>query len=224
MKTLQFDGFKPELSNFLSELNQLPTSEWFKTNRNRYTELFLNTARALITELAPFLQSISPAIHTEPKINKTIKKQFHDTRFNPVTEVRDYFLLHFGRFSGDTEFFIYLNKDEIQIGLDINNKSAPDNYFRKNRQQSPEQLETIFSVTQIKNQYSLYKLGNPPELIVPSFDFTKHRHLLNSSDRLIFQKVYTSNSTFISTRELLHVVVKIFSELTPLYHFSTLPL
>ncbi|GJQ62952.1 MAG: hypothetical protein SCALA702_20050 [Melioribacteraceae bacterium] len=221
MKSVRFEGFHPDIFNFLSELNQNPKPEWFNSNRKRYEELFLLPARVLISELAPFLHSISPDIRTEPKINITIKKQFPDARFNPDAKLRDYFLIHFGRFSGDPEFFIYLNKDEIQIGLDINNKSMRNNFFRKNRNNHPEQLDNLFLSTGINKQYALYKLGDPPVELVNSFDISKHAGFLNNYDRLLFQKVFLKDSPFIFTSALLGVSVEIFTQLTPLYHFST---
>ena len=127
-----FTGFSEGLFHFLNNLSQNNNIEWFHANKLDYINYLVDPAKSFVTEIALFLNRLNPAIRTEAKFNKTLMRLNKDMRFNKGTPYRNYFLIHFGRFKMDSEFFIYFAKNEIQIGLFINNSNKNDFLFHEN--------------------------------------------------------------------------------------------
>lgn len=217
-----FHGFSQELFKFLSDLEKNNNVEWFRSNRSRYEEFLVDPARAYVTEVAPFLNRINPAIRTEPKFNQTLMRMNKDMRFAKGAPYKNYFLIHFGRFKMDSEYFLYFAPGESDIGIFLNRSDGDKLHFKNNFEKYKNEFVQIFRDNKLNNRYSLYEIKKEPKLILKKFDAEKHIERLNDHEFILLQynnfdkkKTYTDN--------LLPLSVKIFTELYPLLCFSYFP-
>ncbi len=218
-----FRGFDPELFKFLKDLSKNNNLEWFKQNRSRYEEFLVEPARAYVSELAPLFNRLNPAIRTEPKFNKTLMRMNKDMRFAKGAPYREYFLIHFGRFKMDSEFFLYFDVNGYQIGLFINNTEDEGLYFKQNFERFSDKMKSAFSSYKLNKKFDLYELNKSPEIHTKKFDFNKHSHKLKDIKWFIFQKVNAPSEKSLFSDQFLVDSIKIFNALYPIYSFCISP-
>ena len=223
MQFSTFTGFTEELFLFLKDLKNNNDTEWFHKNRERYQKHLVEPARSFVNEISPFLNQLNPAIRTEPKFNKTLLRLNKDMRFVKGEPYRTYFLIHFGRFKRDSEFFIYFEEDEVQIGLYINNIDPDNIYFNKNITKYEKEIMQIFGDYKLNNRYDLYALAKEPEKIKPRFNAQKNFQKLLPIKNILFQKVNSPAKSKVFSVNFLIEAIKIFTQLYPLYAFSITP-
>ncbi|NOZ62739.1 MAG: DUF2461 domain-containing protein [Calditrichaeota bacterium] len=77
-----FTGFSQETFDFLGEVEDRNSKDWFEKNRPIYNLYVLQPLKALVADLAPSMLAIDAQFETTPAINKTISRIFRDTRFS----------------------------------------------------------------------------------------------------------------------------------------------
>jgi uncharacterized protein (TIGR02453 family) len=82
MTRVRFEGFRPALFQFLSELAQNNNKPWFDEHRQEYEAELLGPVKAFVTELGPILHMLNENLETEPKVGRTISRINNDTRFH----------------------------------------------------------------------------------------------------------------------------------------------
>ncbi|MDZ7765025.1 MAG: DUF2461 family protein [Melioribacteraceae bacterium] len=215
-----FKGFSEELFRFLKDLEKNNTVEWFRNNRQRYEEYLVEPSRAYVTEVAPFLNRINPAIRTEPKFNQTLMRLNKDMRFAKGSPYKNYFLIHFGRFKLDSEFFLYFEPNQTDLGIFINNTDGDQLYFKQNYIRYKKEIVEIFNRNKLNNKVYLQQMDNKrPETVLKKFDANKHieklgnyKYILIQLTNFTQQKVYSDN--------LLPLSIETFTKLYPLLCFS----
>lgn len=218
-----FTGFSEELFRFLNDLRENNNIEWFHANKNRYREYLVKPAKSYVSEIGDFFNKLNPSIRTEPKFNKTLMRINKDMRFTKGDPYRDYFLIHFGKFKMDSEFFLYFEADEFQIGLFINNSKGEEFFFKENFNKYEKIITKIFKENNLNKNYDLYRLNKEPELVINKFDAEKDLKILPQLKYVLLQKVLPPDYKILFSDELLVESVKIFSGLYPLYIFATSP-
>lgn len=78
----EFKGFSEETLSFLVELGFNNNKVWLESNRQRYRKVLLDPFKALVRELAPFMERIDPFFQTTAAVGKTISRLNRDVRFN----------------------------------------------------------------------------------------------------------------------------------------------
>ena len=79
-----FQGFSPELPQFLADLRENNSREWFQAHRERYEAVLMQPARAFVMAMAePLKARFGPDVHAEPKVHGSILAINRDTRFSP---------------------------------------------------------------------------------------------------------------------------------------------
>src|SRR5690242_13666408 len=79
-----FQGFSPELPQFLGALRDNNTREWFQAHRAEYEQLLLEPAREFVIALGELLKAqLGQDIHAEPKVHGSILAINRDVRFSP---------------------------------------------------------------------------------------------------------------------------------------------
>ena len=220
-KTIKpFTGFSEGLFHFLNNLSQNNNTDCFNANKQDYINNLVGPAKSFVSEIAPFLSQLNPVIRTEAKFNKTIMRLNKDMRFNRVAPYRNYFLIHFGRFRMDSEFFIYFEKDEIQIGLFINNSNKSKFLFHENIQKFSHEIIASFEEFNLNNKYSLYELNEGPKKLLQKFDAAKHFTQLENTKHILLQKVIPPKKSKVFSSEFILESIKIFSSLYPVYVYS----
>lgn len=78
-----FQGFSPELFEFLRGLERDNTKAYFDAHRDVYDRAYVAPAREFVVALGGELQArVSPGIQAEPKVNGSIFRINRDTRFS----------------------------------------------------------------------------------------------------------------------------------------------
>ncbi|WP_367361761.1 DUF2461 domain-containing protein [Mesotoga sp.] len=82
MSERQFTGFSGETILFLMDLGMNNNRSWMDKNRDRYRVCLLEPFKALVSELAPFMERLDPFMEVRPQVGKTISRISRDARRN----------------------------------------------------------------------------------------------------------------------------------------------
>jgi uncharacterized protein (TIGR02453 family) len=218
-----FEGFHPGAFKYLKGLEKNNNIRWFTKHRNEYEEHLVLPAKSFITSIAPFFNQLNPVIRTEPKFNQTIMRISNDMRFSKGAPYRNYFLVHFGRFKMDSEFYLYFDKTGIDFGLFINNTEGEELYFKRNLVEYRPEIIKIFSSYKINGKFSLHSMHKKPELIINRFDANKSFEKFSLVKHVLLEMEIESESKQIYSAEILPKIIKTYSRLYPLYCFAVSP-
>ena len=224
-----FNGFSEDIFKFLRGLDKNNSVEWFHKNYERYQKFLVEPAKAFITDLAPFLNQLNPAIRTEPKFNKTIMRLNKDMRFAKGDPYRAFLLIHFGRFKMDSEFFIYFEPasagkpDDFQIGMFINNTNGENLYFKQNLSKFKKEIISVCSRFNINDNFSLYELNNDTDEVIGKFNAEKHYDKLEEIEMIILHKKKKPSLKKLYSSEIIPEMMKTIITLYPLYCFAISP-
>jgi uncharacterized protein (TIGR02453 family) len=218
-----FSGFYKETFKFFTSLEKNNNSKWFATNREPYQNFLVTPAKSFVSSIAEFFNQLNPAIRTEPKFNKTLMRISKDMRFAKGDPYKNYFLIHFGRFKMDSEFYVYLDKNGIEYGLFINATDGEGLFFNQNLKTFRKEIINVFSRFKLNNKFELDKMDKMPELVLKKFDANKHFEKLDGIKYILFQTDRSKNEKIIYSANFLTETIKIFSRLYPLYCFAISP-
>ena len=219
-----FSGYKKDTFNFLKDLSENNSLEWFAENRQRYNNYVVLPSKSLILAIAPFFNQLEPEINTEPKFDKTLMRINKDFRFSIGIPYRTYFLLHFRKFKNDSEFYIYIDKNGIECGLFINNTIGREFYFNKNLPGYKNELIDTFVRFDLNRKFNFYEMNKSQiELIKKDFDIGEDFNQMARTKSILLQKEIKKESEIIYSSDLLLELIRIFSQLYPIYCFCTSP-
>jgi uncharacterized protein (TIGR02453 family) len=215
-----FEGFHPEAFKYLKGLEKNNNIKWFAKHREDYEEHLVIPAKSFITSIAPFFNHLNPAIRTEAKFNKTIMRISNDMRFSKGDPYRNYFLVHFGKFKMDSEFYLYFDKTGITFGLFLNNTEGEELYFKRNLNEYKTEIINLFSSYKLNGKFSLHSINKKPELIINKFDAGKNFDKLSSVKHILFETGFGMENKQIYSAEIMTKIIKTYSRLYPLYCFA----
>ncbi|MCL6099608.1 MAG: DUF2461 family protein [Bacteroidetes bacterium] len=225
-----FGGFNKELFRFLKDLDKNNYVAWFHKNYDRYQNYLVQPAKSFITEIAPFLNRLNPAIRTEPKFNQTIMRLNKDMRFAKGDPYRAFLLIHFGRIKLDSEFYIYFepaspagSPKSFSMGIFINRSEEEKLYFRQNQVKFKKEIIEVCKKYKISNNYSLSYLWEENEEVVSKFNAEKHFDLLAKHDLLLLEKIKNPSEKILYSDGIVIEMIKMISQLYPLYCFAISP-
>jgi uncharacterized protein (TIGR02453 family) len=105
---------------FLSELRENNTREWFDANRTRYERDLVAPAKAFVSDVAPLLERLAPGISAEPRVLGSIFRINRDTRFSadkrPYKDHLDFWFWHGHRAAAASGLLLRLTPDELIVG------------------------------------------------------------------------------------------------------------
>ena len=220
-----FTGFNPDAFKFLADLSKdrNNNTSWFAKNRGRYDDNLVLPAKSFITSIGQFFNHLNPSIRTEPKFNKTMMRINKDMRFSKGVPYKTYFLIHFGRFKMDSEFFVYLDNCGIEYGLFLNNSTGDDLYFNQNYRRYKKEIVETCKQFKINNKFDFYELGKEPEMLLTKFNAGKNITLMEKIKYIILQRKLNVDDKLIFSGDFLIEAIKTFSNLYPLYCFAISP-
>ena len=208
-----FEGFHPGAFKYLKGLEKNNNIQWFAKHREEYEEHLVGPAKSFIISIAPFLNQINPAIRTEPKFNQTIMRISNDMRFSKGDPYKNYFLVHFGKFKMDSEFYLYFDKTGIDFGLFLNNTEGDDR----------NEIISLFNTYKLNGKFSLHSINKKPELIINRFDANKHFDKFSIVKHVLLETEFGMEKKQIYGAEILSKIIKTYSCLYPLYCFAISP-
>jgi len=74
--------FKQDTLDYLREVKEKNSKEWFHENKDRYNESLLSPLKELVIQLTDLMLEIDPDFQVEPRVDRTISRQHRDTRFS----------------------------------------------------------------------------------------------------------------------------------------------
>lgn len=219
-----FNGFNKDVFKFLNDLSKNNNFEWFNTNRQRYQESLVIPAKSFVVEMSDFFNRLDPSIRTTPKFNETLMRINKDMRFAKGEPYRNYFLIHFGKFKLDSEFYVFFESNCFQYGLFINNSPEAENfYFTKNLGKYKKEFIDISKRYGIDKCFELHHMGKETKLISNSFSAKEHTDILPDYKMLLLQKSMTYTKPIIYKPDITLELIKVFSILYPVYCFAVSP-
>jgi hypothetical protein len=218
-----FKGFNKELFKFLKDLKKNNNTDWFHKSKNRYQDFLVSPSKSFITEMAPFLNRLNPAIRTEPKFNETIMRLNKDMRFAKGDPYRAFLLLHFGRFKLDSEFYLYFQQDSFSLGMFLNKKSGDSLFFAQNLKKYSKEIIEVCEHYKISGNYILSDLENESEIIEKKFNAAKHLDKLNDIDFILLDRAKPVSEKILFSDAIVVEMIKMISQLYPLYCFAISP-
>jgi hypothetical protein len=219
-----FSGYERATFNFLEDLSGNNSLSWFAENRERYNNFIVLPSKSLIVSIAPFFNQLEPAINTEPKFDKTLMRINKDFRFSNGVPYRTYFVVHFRRFKSDSEFYVYIDKNGIECGLYINNSYGDELYFSKNLPGHKEEIIDTFKRFDLNGKFNFYEMNkSQQDLIKENFNIEEGFDTLARTKSILLEKGIPKESDVIYSADLLLEIIKIFSQLYPIYSFCVSP-
>ena len=217
----EFNGFFKETFEFFSQLYTHNSVAWFNRHREDYEKYLMNPARAFVTSIGPFIKFIDPTFDTEPKFNRTLVRLNRDMRF-AKKPYKDFFLIRFGKGKWDSELFLYLDRNGIELGSFVNNeKKDGRRLFEENISTNTSVFLDTCKRFKIGGEFSAYELRNGTEPIAERFNPKRDHEKLKGLDYLIFGKELKKSDQRIFSKSLLALAMQIYNRLYPLYIFST---
>lgn len=219
----EFNGFRKETFEFFSFLEKNNNKKFFDDHRQIYENYLVQPAKNLVTSLKPFFNQLNYSIRTEPKFDQTLMRISKDMRFHKTEPYRDYFLIHFGRFKMDSEFYVNLDKSGISYGIFLNNENGQNLFFKENLKIFSKEIKEIFTKYELNNFYNLMELKKNPTLVKKKFNAEKHFDFLLQRKYMLLEKNLSSNNKLCYSDKLIIELIKKFSRLYPLYCFGISP-
>lgn len=218
-----FIGFSKDAFAFLDELEKNNNTAWFARNRERYQENLVIPAKSFVTAIGQFFTQLNPSIRTEPMFNKTIMRINKDMRFVKDAPYKTYFLIHFGRFKMDSEFYLYFDKSGADFGIFLNKENGDDLYFAQNLERFRKEILNTFENYHLNSKYNLHELKKEPVLVQKKFDANRHFDLLKKSKWLLLEKEIPGTNKLIYSTDILTFLIKNYASLYPLFCFAISP-
>lgn len=219
----RFNGFDKGVFKFFSDLEKNNNLEWFSKNRDRYREVLVAPARSYVESIGEFFNHLNPAIRTEPKFNKTLMRINKDMRFARGAPYRNYFLIHFGRFKIDSEFYVYFDRHGISYGMFLNNSGGDDMHFNENLEKFKNEIISVFNNYSLNNKLGLHTFDKEVSVIQKRFNINNHFEKFAETKFILLEKILPAKRKIVTSPDFLAESIKLFSSLYPLYCFAISP-
>ena len=113
-------AFPQATVDFLADLREHNSREWFDANRARYERDLVVPAKAFVTAAAPLLDRLAPGIVAEPRVLRSIFRINRDTRFSPdkrpYKDHLDLWFWHGQRSAAVSGLCLRLTPDDLVVG------------------------------------------------------------------------------------------------------------
>lgn len=192
-----FDGFFENTFRFFTSLERNNNTKWFNKNRDSYQNFLAAPSRNYVISMAEFFNHLNPAIRTEAKFNQTLMRISKDMRFAKGNPYKNYFLIHFGRFKMDSEFYVYLDKSGISYGIFLNNTEEENLFLTKNLSSKRNLFIETFKKYQLNSKFRFAEIGKEISTIASKFNIDKHLDKLIETKYVILEKDLTKDKKVI---------------------------
>lgn len=117
-----FRGFTEQTIQFLLDVKEHNSKDWFERNRPVYERELLEPMRDLVADLSGTMLAIDPELETRPAVGKTISRIHRDTRFSRDKSLyRDTMWITFKRrsekWTDSPAYFFELRPDGYRYGM-----------------------------------------------------------------------------------------------------------
>lgn len=217
--TAQFNGFSRKGLQFLIDVRQNNSKEWFDANRPVYDEHLLTPMRNLVTQLSQRMLIIDEDFETRPAIGKTISRLNRDTRYSrDKLRYRSSMWLTFKRMSKDWKdapvYFFDMTPHGYRYGLGYYSASRQTmDIFREKIDSDPKRFLNVAACCKAPFELhgDLYK--RPLVKALPD----NIAHWYNRKSFTVMNTCHDVEALF--EADLLKQLERGFMTLEPLYHY-----
>jgi uncharacterized protein (TIGR02453 family) len=141
-----FNGFSSQSLQFLTQVRQENSKEWFDAHRDIYDQTLREPFQALVETLTTPMLLIDDLFEVRPMVGKTISRIYRDTRFSrDKSRYRSNMWLMFKRYKKDwidaPSYFFELHADGWRFGLGYYSATRTTMaLFRQSVQQDPSRF------------------------------------------------------------------------------------
>ena len=220
----EFDGFPRELIAFYRGLSENNNKSWFDEHRTDYENFVLAPARRFVISMGERLRSISPDIHVDPRINKSIFKIHRDVRFSKVkTPFKTHLALWF--WEGHRKrmecsgYYFHLDPDRLMIGAGI--YQFPSNFLREYRDSvvHPKYGASLVKVMDEFAKGGSYAFGGKHYKRIPRGYDPEHEN----ADLLLYNGLYvgiqSAHPRELTSSQLIDYCFKHYAKMAPLHRW-----
>ena len=140
---MSFVCFSKKSLDFLQDIRDNNTKEWFEAHRSEYENLILEPCREAAVEIGEHLQALEPTVNAIPKINGSLFRIYRDIRFSKdKTPIKSRIGLIFWQGNGkrmqSSSFYLHFSPDDLFVSVGIrgfsNETLATYREYIKNRE------------------------------------------------------------------------------------------
>lgn len=216
-----FEGFSAETVFFLKNLKENNNREWFLARKKDYNKKVLKPAGDFVVELGELLQKISPGIHADPKVNRSICRIYRDTRYSTV---QNPFKAHIGiwfwqgirKVNESPGYYFELKPEQLYLAAGILTFSRKMLHSYREAMIHPESGDELVRIIEKLQENSEYKLSQEYFKRVPESDQVqgKKAELIRFNGLTVSTEMPIPPELY--NRNLLKVVFHIFKDFSPL--------
>jgi len=220
-----FTGFPKDLFDFLEELSENNTRQWFQANRERYRESIVEPMTMFIIEMGKRLQGISTFFIADPRPSGgSMFRIYRDTRFSkdkrPYKEnVGCQFRHTAGADVHAPGFYVHMEPGEVFAGGGIWKPPSPVlDRIRTAIAENPKKWEQMITVTKEKKGFldiEGERLKRPP------VGYDPNHPLIEDIKRKSFFSMQNIEPTLALKPEFIEITCDIFKGASPLMKFIT---
>lgn len=117
-----FAGFPKECLRFYRELAKNNSKQWFDQHRTDFESFVMKPARLFVAAMGDALEGMSPGIHADPRVDKSIFRIYRDVRFSGdkrpfKTNLGIWFWEGNGPRMESSGFYIQLEPESFMLGV-----------------------------------------------------------------------------------------------------------
>lgn len=159
-----FQGFSAETVFFLKNLKENNNREWFLARKKDYSKKVLKPASDFIIEFGEMLQKISPGIHADPKVNRSIGRIYRDTRYSHNQEpYKTYLSIWFWQGSRKVHespgYYFELRPEQLFLSAGIRSFSRKALYCYREAIANPKDSDELVSILEKIQENKDYQLN-----------------------------------------------------------------
>ena len=229
-----FWGFSEESFGFFRELAENNNKAWFDQNRARYEVHVVGAFRGLLETLKPCLLRLNPHFETAGKTNGNFSRINRDIRFSKDKspyKSNYYLYVYDGRHdrSHPGRLYVGLSGECLTVGFSVYNtwgrgpKGALQTIFRKRVVSHSNLLDGLLERIVRAKRYETYWHREERGEWVQHSGLPRRDEDWQTLQAWIIRKVFLPNARGLATSAFAQQVTRIFTELYPLYVFTSVP-
>ena len=214
---MEFNGFTKEGVEFLKELKNNNSKEWFLNHRYIWERSILRSNKAFIKDMGETLQILVPTINALPKVGGSLFRIYRDTRFSKdKTPMKSKIGLLFWQGSShrmqSSSFYMHYDEKEYFVAAGIRNFKPP--LLKVYREYIKDERNAEALHVELKKLKDLgYLLPEPKYKRVPKgFDKNDKYSYLSLFGAMYAYKIFSIDDIFF-TQELLDRLFCIYSDM-----------
>ena len=122
--TSDFNGFSKETVDFFTQLKENNNKAWFDFHKSEYDTFVMSPVRDFVVAMGEKLEQISPGIHADPRVNKSIFRIYRDTRFSKdKTPYKSHLAMWWWEGDGQrmecSGYYFHLEPPNLMLGIGV---------------------------------------------------------------------------------------------------------